>query len=176
MKRRDFLQGTALAVAAGTTLSPTESLALQSKSRDPAAPFNAYPPALTVLRGSHPGSFEISDEPAWNGRSWPQPDTQSGDTYDLIVVAAGISGIPAAYFYRQRIGEDARILLLDNHDDFGGHAWSRGAGPHVIGRQQIGRIAIANSDSEQYAYVNGAVDAASRAVRTRDVPHATPSR
>jgi spermidine dehydrogenase len=43
-------------------------------------------------------------------------------------------------------------------------ATSRGAGPHVIGRQQIGRISIANADSEAFAYVNGAIDAASRAV------------
>ena len=43
--------------------------------------------------------------------------------------------------------------------------WSRGAGPHVVARQQIDRISIANSDSESYAYVNGAIDAAYRAVR-----------
>jgi spermidine dehydrogenase len=43
-------------------------------------------------------------------------------------------------------------------------ATSRGAGPHVIGRQQIGRISIANADSEAFAYVNGAIDAAYRAV------------
>ena len=43
--------------------------------------------------------------------------------------------------------------------------YSRGAGPHVIGRQQIGNITIANSDSEAYAYVNAAIDAAHRAVR-----------
>jgi spermidine dehydrogenase len=43
--------------------------------------------------------------------------------------------------------------------------WDRGAGAHVIGRQQIGHISIANSDSEQYAYVNGAIDGGYRAVR-----------
>jgi spermidine dehydrogenase len=34
---------------------------------------------------------------------------------------AGISGLAAAWFYRQRRPNDT-ILLLDNHDDFGGHA------------------------------------------------------
>jgi spermidine dehydrogenase len=38
-----------------------------------------------------------------------------------VVVGAGISGLSAAYFYRQE-HPDARILILDNHDDFGGHA------------------------------------------------------
>ncbi|MCZ6658269.1 MAG: hypothetical protein O7C67_13310 [Gammaproteobacteria bacterium] len=51
---------------------------------------------------------------------------------------------------------------MDLWDD---HAWSRGAGPHVTGRQQLGQISIANSDSESYAYVNGAIDSAYRAVR-----------
>src|SRR5581483_10617533 len=41
---------------------------------------------------------------------------------DLVVVGAGISGLAAAYFYRKMVGDKARILILDNHDDFGGHA------------------------------------------------------
>ena len=42
--------------------------------------------------------------------------------YDLVVVGAGMSGLAAAYYYRQQVGPNARILILDNHDDFGGHA------------------------------------------------------
>ena len=42
--------------------------------------------------------------------------------------------------------------------------YNRNEGPHIAGRAQIGRISIANSDSEAYAYVNGAIDAADRAV------------
>jgi spermidine dehydrogenase len=38
-------------------------------------------------------------------------------------------------------------------------------GPHIAGRAQIGRISIANSDASAYAYVNGAIDAAYRAVQ-----------
>src|SRR5207247_3539567 len=45
-----------------------------------------------------------------------------GETYDLVVVGAGISGLAAAHFYRKSAGPQARILILDNHDDFGGHA------------------------------------------------------
>ena len=37
-------------------------------------------------------------------------------------------------------------------------------GPHLVARKQIGRIAIANADSSAYAYVDGAIDAADRAV------------
>lgn len=45
-------------------------------------------------------------------------------------------------------------------DDF-----AEGSYPHQVGRRQFGRISIANSDSEAYAYLNGAVDAAWRAAQ-----------
>lgn len=110
--RRDFLNGIALSLVAGGTLSPLQVLAKDGR----------YPPALTGLRGSHPGSFEVAHALAWNQVTWPQPETLEDDVYDLIVVGGGLSGLAAAFMYRQRYGGDARVLVLDNHDDFGGHA------------------------------------------------------
>ena len=49
------------------------------------------------------------------------PLTELDEDYDLVVVGAGLSGLAAAHFYREQ-RPAARILLLDNHDDFGGHA------------------------------------------------------
>src|ERR1700730_16301278 len=84
---------------------------------------NYYPPALTGLRGSHPGAFEaahsLRDGTFWDSAGKPE---DTGETYDLIVVGGGISGLAAAHFYRKVAGEKSRILILDNHDDFGGHA------------------------------------------------------
>ena len=37
-------------------------------------------------------------------------------------MGAGISGLAAAHYYQKRFGADSKILLLENHDDFGGHA------------------------------------------------------
>jgi spermidine dehydrogenase len=108
--RRDFLNGVAFGVAAG--LAPIDLLARDGR----------YPPALTGLRGSHPGSFEIAHAVSWGDATWPQPDTLTDDVYDLVVVGGGLSGLAAALMYRQRAGGDPRILILDNHDDFGGHA------------------------------------------------------
>ncbi|HEY1449298.1 MAG TPA: NAD(P)-binding protein, partial [Caulobacteraceae bacterium] len=45
----------------------------------------------------------------------------TGETYDLIIVGGGISGLSAAHFFR-KARPGARILIIDNHDDFGGHA------------------------------------------------------
>ena len=81
---------------------------------------NYYPPTRTGLRGNHKGSFEVAHERAWKGKEWLSP-TSVEERYHLIVVGGGISGLAAAYFYRAAY-KDARILVLDNHDDFGGHA------------------------------------------------------
>lgn len=107
--RRDFFNGMALTVAAG--LTPAAQLA--------AAP-SRYPPALTGLRGHHDGSFEAAHK--LRDGEMPRLDHLAvEERYDLVVVGAGISGLSAAHFYRKRHPQ-ARILILDNHDDFGGHA------------------------------------------------------
>ena len=55
------------------------------------------------------------------GKRWRAIDAGE-PVYDLVVVGGGLSGLSAAYFYRKQHGPGARILVLDNHDDFGGHA------------------------------------------------------
>src|SRR6187401_1230154 len=79
-----------------------------------------FPPAATGLRGSHPGSFEVAHA-LRDGQQFEVDELTDDDEVDLVVVGAGISGLAAAWFYR-REHPDATILLLDNHDDFGGHA------------------------------------------------------
>src|SRR5215467_1987283 len=111
ISRRDFLNGVALSIAAG--LTPAAQIA--------AEPLR-YPPALTGLRGQHPGSFETAHAQAREGKRFPLDQLPVEERYDLVVVGAGISGLAAAAFYRRAAGPAARILILDNHDDFGGHA------------------------------------------------------
>jgi len=114
--RRDFLNG----IAAGASVAvgaPLLAAAAQSAAQD--AP-GYYPPLLTGLRGNHPGSFEDAHA-LRDGKRWPAA-TDSGEEYDLIVVGAGISGLAAAHFHRANTQGKSRILILDNHDDFGGHA------------------------------------------------------
>jgi len=45
--------------------------------------------------------------------------------------------------------------------------WEDGQAPHELGRKPLGRISIANADSEGSAYLHAAIDAAWRAVGER---------
>jgi spermidine dehydrogenase len=122
--RRDFLNGVAIG-AGGLFAAPwLEALlaAQTSPSRAQDRP-GYYPPTLTGMRGSHPGSFEVAHalrDGTFREKAGKPVDT--GETYDLVVAGGGISGLAAAYFYRKQARSSARILILDNHDDFGGHA------------------------------------------------------
>src|SRR5215469_449933 len=116
--RRDFLNG--VAVTAGASLLPSAEWAWAGLSTNGA---DYYPPALTGLRGSHKGSFEVAhslrDGTFWDSAGKP---AETGETYDLVIVGGGLSGLAAAHFYRKVAGPSAKILILENHDDFGGHA------------------------------------------------------
>jgi spermidine dehydrogenase len=147
ISRRDFLNGAAVTAgvlggetALASTLFKEEGLSVPStpglgtgpddsaqedlleRGITPADP-RYYPPVLSRMRGNHPGSFEVPhatrDGDFWSGAGKPEA---TGESYDLIVVGGGISGLAAAHFFRTYVGSSARILILDNHDDFGGHA------------------------------------------------------
>ncbi|MFO1027271.1 MAG: NAD(P)-binding protein [Acetobacteraceae bacterium] len=110
MERRDILHGAA--AFAALSLLPRKAAVAEATS--------PYPPALTGLRGSQPGSFEAAH--SLRDGTIPLPAVLAPtETYDLVIVGGGISGLAAAVFYRDARPR-ARILILDPHDDFGGHA------------------------------------------------------
>ena len=116
--RRDFLQGAAVGTAAALSgLAPADAAEAELQNQP-----GYYPPARHGLRGSHPGAFEAAHE-LRDGDFWNNAHSfeDTGESYDLVVVGGGISGLSAAHFYRAEKPR-ARILILENHDDFGGHA------------------------------------------------------
>jgi spermidine dehydrogenase len=121
--RRDFLNGCAVTVGASLTSANSAWFAAFGAAEpnfDPEKDPNYYPPAKTGLRGSHDGSWEVAHG-LRDGQTWPDAVDEK-ELYDLVVVGGGISGLAAAYFFRKFVGAHAKILVLDNHDDFGGHA------------------------------------------------------
>lgn len=120
--RRDFLNGIAVSVVAG--MSPMQLLyGSQSKALNTQIlqNDNFYPPSLTGLRGSDNKSYEFAHL-LRDGETFDFKNINIEEEYDLVVIGAGISGLCAACLYRDKTGKDTRILVLDNHDDFGGHA------------------------------------------------------
>ncbi|MBT5219792.1 MAG: FAD-dependent oxidoreductase, partial [Woeseia sp.] len=116
--RRDFVNGVGAAV--GGALVPPGWLSAQEVAPNAPGTENYYPPAQTGMRGSHAGSFEVAHA-ARDGNAWAEAANTS-EHYDLVVVGGGLSGLSAAYFFLTSAGSGARVLVLDNHDDFGGHA------------------------------------------------------
>ncbi len=120
--RRDFLNGVAVGIGVLGAAGAGSVLAQAAAAPWPQDAPGYYPPTLTGMRGSHPGSFEnahkLRDGDFWSGEGSPR---QTGEEYDLVIVGGGISGLSAAHFYRAQ-RPSAKILILDNHDDFGGHA------------------------------------------------------
>ena len=108
--RRDFLDGVALTIAAG--LAPKDLFAASGAV--------AYPPALTGDRGSIPSAYLVAHS-VRDGKRFDPGKAPVEETFDLVVIGAGISGLAAAHFHRAKHPK-ARVLILENHDEFGGHA------------------------------------------------------
>jgi len=118
--RRDFLNGVALTV--GAAAIPPEMWAaaaadLEAQDAPGYIPRQDWPARKPrrVVRDHAQGPQRRFWESA------PKP-VDTGESYDLVVVGGGISGLAAAHFFRKAAGDKARILILENHDDFGGHA------------------------------------------------------
>ena len=123
--RRDFLNGVAIGIgglALGSTLSGCGRFG--GSDSNPAQDRAGYnPPAGTGMRGDNAGSFEaahgLRDGTFWQNAGYSHPHRWHLRSHRG---GAGISGLAAAHFFRKQAGANARILILEAHDDFGGHA------------------------------------------------------
>jgi spermidine dehydrogenase len=138
--RRDFLNGIALVI--GGTAAVVGSGQQLAQAQSPVTPMAdadaaTYPPLRSGLRGNYPAAVDIFD-PIRKGQyaQFPVSDGDISEEYDLVIVGAGMSGLSAAHFWRSGLGTKERILILDNHDDFGGHAKRNEF--HYNGRTYIG--------------------------------------
>ncbi len=112
--RRDFLDGVALGVAGAAALAHGGAAIGAPVSRSmPAADFAGQSLRAAAALHARRDGAPPPVVPAF------LPD---GETADLVVVGAGISGLTAAHLYRQHAGRPVRVLLLDALPELGGHA------------------------------------------------------
>src|SRR5438067_4619516 len=135
ISRRDFINGIAISTTALAV--PGGLWAASADLSSPEAAPDYYPPVLTGMRGDHDDLYKVPhavrDHSFWQTAGTP---SDTGEEYDLVIVGSGISGLAAAHFYRKARGNRSRILILDNHDDFGGHAKRNEF--HQTGRMLLG--------------------------------------
>jgi spermidine dehydrogenase len=141
ISRRDFVNGVGVALTGALFAGGAAGAAFGDAPAAPGAPADSgapivpgapaasappgldpYPPRRTGMRGSHPGSFEVAHHVRDTHSYDLSAAVDTGESYDLVIVGGGLSGLSAAHFFLKRVGGDARVLILDNHDDFGGHA------------------------------------------------------
>jgi spermidine dehydrogenase len=119
IQRRDFINGVLMGSAA--LASGIGGMSARAAALTGTAALDPYPPARTGMRGAHVGSFEDAHA-LRDGTLALSGAVDQGEIYDLIVVGAGLSGLSATHFYHKAMGAGQKVLVLDNHDDFGGHA------------------------------------------------------
>jgi spermidine dehydrogenase len=125
ISRRDFLNGVAMAIGAG--LSPACTRCAESRP-------GAGGGDAGALEGSSDSELAAAHA-LRDGHTYALGPLPVAESVDLVVVGAGLSGLAAAHYYRKQ-NPAARILILENHAEFGGHA--RRCEMRVAGRLILG--------------------------------------
>lgn len=128
--RKDFLNASLLGAGALLLHAPSPLAAMaRMAGHDSSAPQRA---------DGWTGPAGVGDYASSNGNTRPVLDaahkirdgvyarqgapTDTGETYDLVIVGGGITGLTAAHFFAKSTNGAKRCLVLENHPIFGGEA------------------------------------------------------
>ena len=83
IRRRDFVQGAAVAAGAALTAgSLSASDFWEDQSESPGTIGADYPPIKTGMRGSHPGAYEVAHALGRNGAKFSKP-AEAAEHYEI---------------------------------------------------------------------------------------------
>ena len=137
--RRDFVGGTLIGSGAALLTANAPGLISRAGAAVSDREFpQTIPAPLNTLDESWTGPGGVGDYATANGNthkvvnaahtfrnrdfdSLIEEASDTGEHFDLVVVGAGFAGITTAYTYLKH-QPDARVLIFDNHDMFGGEA------------------------------------------------------
>ena len=121
--RRDFLNGVALGVGGRARSSPREAFGLPASTtparRAPATTRRRSPACAAATPARSRSPTRCATAIFWDRRARPTTPARPTTSWSWAPASAAWR---RRYFFRKAAGPDARILILDNHDDFGGHA------------------------------------------------------
>ena len=142
--RRDFINGVAVTLGTGAGGLARGAGTASAAGAPAASAASASAPATPARAASGFAGQTLAAAAMLHARrdGAPRPelppfDTASGEAADLVVVGAGISGLAAAFLYRQHAAKGARVLVLDALAEPGGHA-QRNEFVSASGRRLIG--------------------------------------
>ena len=82
-------------------------------------PLETTPPSGNLYFGGNTEDARSVCHRIRDGLHYGRGADNTGEIYDLVVVGAGLGGLTATYFYNDERPQ-AKLLILDNHADFGG--------------------------------------------------------
>ncbi|MBA65716.1 MAG: hypothetical protein CMG55_07950 [Candidatus Marinimicrobia bacterium] len=128
--RRDFIAGSL--VGAGSALLYANAPWAFSKSNDKQKPTGIFNDPWTGFGGvgdygtsngnvasTRDAAHLIRDE---NMEELVKTAEDTGESYDMVIIGGGFSGIGAAYEFNKAYGDTKKCLILENHPVFGGEA------------------------------------------------------
>jgi spermidine dehydrogenase len=145
--RRDFING--MMVGAGVLMVPGCTGMLSEANVKTKTPMPPPDTNFFHFKGDGPNSGPAIADGHRVRDSFDFGDpADTAETYDLVVVGGGLGGLTAAYFYNRDVTGDKKILILDNHPDFGGDSQRNDL--TVVGKNETKNIKVTMGGDYQW--------------------------
>jgi spermidine dehydrogenase len=113
--RRDYLYGSLLAEGFTAFETCPADLLRQRGAKDKPPSINDAGGYLVADCSGKEHVVSIDGQPVVGAED-------TGEIFDVVVIGGGLSGLAAAYYVQRETQGDTRVLIIENHDSFGGNS------------------------------------------------------